>query len=188
MILFCLICPSPMAIFAFRLYDPLTVGLWQPKTLSRAMKIVRGRERTLLTAKRLCRLLAPSQTSRDVRLKSEESPRRALTFAGVCRRRGQIGRPCRGARGVLAKTPVDKRSIPLIEIMFWKLINLRSERDNCVLSASRKLFRPAICRRRLAPASSPEGSMTVSLNTLARNLNDQRRDAPATNSINAHLT
>ena len=53
MILFCLICPPPAAIFAFRLYDPLTVGLWQPKMLSCAMKIVRGRERTLLTTKRL---------------------------------------------------------------------------------------------------------------------------------------
>ena len=58
MILFCLICPSP-AIFAFRLYDPLTVGLWQPKTLSCAMKIARGRERTLLMAKRRLSVVGP---------------------------------------------------------------------------------------------------------------------------------
>jgi len=31
MIQFCSICPPPTAIFAFRLYDPLTAGLWQPK-------------------------------------------------------------------------------------------------------------------------------------------------------------
>jgi hypothetical protein len=76
MILFCLICPPPAAIFAFRLYDPLTVGLWQPKMLSCAMKIVRGRERTLLTTKRLVPVNGPiSNVARrptDVRLKSEE--------------------------------------------------------------------------------------------------------------------
>ena len=58
MTLFYLICLSP-AIFAFRLYDPLTVGLWQPKTLSCAKKIARGRERTSLTRKRRLSVVGP---------------------------------------------------------------------------------------------------------------------------------